>query len=367
MVKWLAEGVDTPLEDSPPIINSDCEVPAVPNLLVHPSRGRKDGRENLERSLAIAVSFSDPRYALRPDQLGELALRHPDGTARFWGTYDHNRKKIERIAEGDPVLFTGQGGVWAIGTVGYRFENEDFARALWNVHPEKGAYRHVYSLTSFEEVDIPYAVVNEPLGNKASNHFQQMSVYAEGRAQAVIDTLRLDLQGGSHTAYADADERLATELAGTPRVDRLAIEQSRTPLSTRVTTGSVRVVRRGEALLVATYAATLGDSRFWRTSTPAGVTDLEVETASGIELIEAKSDTTAACIRAVLAQLLHYASAAETAPATLAGLFPRRPQQDHVALLNRYGIDVLFRTRKGRFQREAAPSSTRDLLRSFWS
>lgn len=339
------------------------------NVLVHPSRGAKDGRENLKRSLAQPVDIHSPAFdaVLSVQEKAELLRRHPDGKVRFWGTYDRNRGKIERVHEGDAVLFTGQGGVWAVGAVGFRFENDAFARALWLTHPEKGAYQHVYSLTRFEEVQIPYSVVNGALGLKPKNHFQAMAVYAGNKAELVIETLRIELPTPTAETYINLDERLAAELDADPQVALLAIEQPTAHEVVVTTAASERIVLRGENALVQAYAATLPETvEFGRTRTAAGVTDLQVISTAGQELIEAKSGVDARCVRQVLAQLLHYATSADPAPDVVSGLFPERPSDRLTALLHTYGIDVIFRTGVGAFTREPASAGQRERLRGFW-
>src|SRR5687767_3263005 len=109
-------------------------------VLIHPSRGNKDGRVNLRISLEKEVDFSAPPISstLTPGQRAELLERHPTGRARFWGTYDSNRSKIMRVREGDLVIFTGEGAGWAVGVVGYRFENPLFSETLWKETEGKG-------------------------------------------------------------------------------------------------------------------------------------------------------------------------------------------------------------------------------------
>ncbi len=129
--------------------------------------------------------------------------------------------------EGDVVLFTGQNEVWAIGVVGYRFENASLAAAMWTTHPDKGTYRHIYAVTQFERLSVPYAVVNRALGLKETNHFQSMAVYDAERAQAVIDVLHLDLPAPHGKDYAAKDLALALALEGDKKSTSpfLAIEQ----------------------------------------------------------------------------------------------------------------------------------------------
>ncbi|MFE7504021.1 hypothetical protein [Promicromonospora sp. NPDC057488] len=339
------------------------------NLLIHPSRGAKDGRENLKRSLDKQVDISDAVFdaTLTTQQKTELLRLHPDGQVRFWGTYDTNRDKIERIHEGDAVIFTGQGAVWAIGAVGFRFENDEFAQALWLTHPEKGAYQHVYSLSRFEEVQIPYEVLNGLLGYKEAFNFRRMLVHEGDTADRVIEELGIQLPTPAAATYIGRDDQLAEELESDPKRPLQAIESLTTHEVVVTTTASTRVILRGENALVQAYAATLPDDvKFGRTSTAAGVTDLQVVSDGTHELIEAKSAADTRCVRQVLAQLLHYATSAEPAPDVVSGLFPERPNDSLTSLLHSYGIDVLFRVGVGEFTRVPAPATRRELLRGFW-
>lgn len=338
-------------------------------VLIHPSRGAKDGRENLKRSLDQKVDFRSEPFAsvLTARQRAELDSRYPGGNAYFWGTYQHNTTKIARVHEGDVVLFTGQNEIWAIGVVGLRFENPSFASSLWLSHPDKGTYRHVYAVTQLERVSVPYAVVNRALGLKESNHFQAMAVYEGDRAQAVIDVLHLDTPGAD---YAAQDRALETTLAGDRKAANplLAIEHVHTTSTRYQVPASERVVLRGEGTLVRAFAATLPESAaVGRRLTPAGMPDLCVDYGTHEELIEAKSSADRAYVRQALAQILHYGPALDRTPDVAAALFPTRPAEDDVAFLHRYGIDCLFRSSAGRYVRLRASDAARSRLVESWA
>ncbi|MBO0898926.1 hypothetical protein J1G44_06195 [Cellulomonas sp. zg-ZUI199] len=160
-------------------------------LLVHPSRGKGDGQLNAGRSLLEPVPLdSAVAQLLTADERLHLQRRHGDA-ARFWGTYRHNLKKYERVTEGDPVLFTGGGGIWATARIGFQFRNKRFAEELWHSHPEKGVYEYVYSVTDYARADIAYAAINAELGLKPTNHFQAMASYEGAKAETVIAALGL--------------------------------------------------------------------------------------------------------------------------------------------------------------------------------
>ena len=194
-----------------------------------------------------------------------------------------------------------------------------------------------------------------------------MAVYEGERADAVIEALRIDITPQEDAAYEAADADLAVELE-----EEL---QQTTPLSPieavggtsviRRVDGGDRVVRRGEGLLVAAYVASLpSDVEFGRNFTPAGVTDLYIRHPDGGELIEAKSVETHLYVRQALAQLLDYAPAIQPTPRLVSALFPRRPTLRGIRLLHRYGIDCIYRTGPGQYQRLEAPASARERLGS---
>lgn len=334
-------------------------------LLVHPSLGSRDGAVNVERSLHVPVDFTTGPLAatLTAGQQVALLDRHPTGLARFWGTYAHNAAKIARVREGDVVLFTGRGHCWAVGVMGYRFDNADFAQVLWRETQGKGTYQHVYALAAFEYADIPYEAINQPLGLKPSNHFQSMTVYDRGgKAEAIMDALHLQVPS---TAYDLLDDAVAVELADEVRF--APIEEVWTPVAVATIDAQARLFLRGEAMLVQAYAASLRGASSDRCFTAAGVTDMCVHTPDGLELIEAKSAADRGYVRQALAQLLHYAPHVRPRPVRASALFPVSPDAAGVALLHRYGIDCIYRSGPGRYPRLPAPPEARELITRFWS
>lgn len=160
-------------------------------VLIHPSLGKGDGAVNAPRSLTSPVVWAerpDLKALLVADQRMALERRHGD-EARIWGTYAANLAKYKKVDEGDLVVFTGHGGIWALGRIGYKFANEKFAAALWEPDEGKGLYQHLYSVEDFREVDLPYALLTEALGHKAKNTFQTMVAYEGERADAVVAAL----------------------------------------------------------------------------------------------------------------------------------------------------------------------------------
>jgi hypothetical protein len=337
----------------------------VRTLLVHPSLGNKDGAVNVRYSLDVEVDFVNGAVAatLTPRERVALLAQHPSGRARFWGTYTHNASQIARVHEGALVLFTGGNRCFAWGVVGVRFDNAEFARVLWQATEDKGTYAHVYSLARFERVDIPYDTLRTVLGPKYP--FRGLTVYdADGKGDAMVETLGLDLSHDS--GYDRHDRRLAVELADEIPADPRPIETVHTPVVRVISPARTWEYHRGEAMLVQAYAATLGDTRYYRLFTSVGITDLCVDRPDGMELVEAKSAAGPRYVREALAQLFDYARAMEP-PVLLSGLFPSSPEPSDLAYLHAYGIDCVYREGPGQYRRLAAPITARFNVRRLWA
>ena len=48
------------------------------------------------------------RATLTPSQLADLMTMHPSGQARFWGAVSSHDSRMDTLATGDIVLFTGK-------------------------------------------------------------------------------------------------------------------------------------------------------------------------------------------------------------------------------------------------------------------
>jgi hypothetical protein len=101
--------------------------------------------------------------------------------------------------------------------------------------------------------------------------------------------------------------------------------------------------------------------------TPAGIADLHLTGPDGTEIIEAKRSSDHRFVREALAQLLDYAPHSPLPADRLATLLPVRPADADIALLHRYGIDCLFRTTPGAFQRSPAPAAAREYMQKRWN
>jgi hypothetical protein len=126
-----------------------------PLVLIAPSYGNPASRARFAHTLDQEVDFRSPPLgdALNPDERNALLELHPDGKARFWGALARHDHKMDRLAPGDPILFTGAGRVQAIGMIGCKLRNSVLADRLWRPDPDTGSWSNVYSVLGFTRVD----------------------------------------------------------------------------------------------------------------------------------------------------------------------------------------------------------------------
>lgn len=296
---------------------------------------------------------------------GRLLKLHPEGTARFWGALARHDTKMDRLAEGDPILFTGLNRVQAIGRVGCLLRNAALADALWEPDPDTGSWSNVYSVFDFHLVhDLEYSDIQVLAGYSSGDRFQETRVPRPEQAAALISGLGLDVdEVAARAEQQRADEALAQALALDSAVvdaESIYVQSSQYERAPGTVT-----LRRLEARLVARYRETLPEAQAKRLRLSVGWTDLyRVEDA---DLIEAKRSPGHHFVREALGQLLDYA-AHSTQPVTrLTVLFPAAPSTSDVKLLHVYGIDCLYWAGAYDFERLEAPTEARSRIARAWS
>jgi len=97
----------------------------VAQVVVQPSFGNVDAQRHWADTIAQEASLTDTdlRATLSPDQITALEALHPTGRARFWGSVSGHDTRMDGLATGDIVLFTGKKHVRGIGEVGVSFRN----------------------------------------------------------------------------------------------------------------------------------------------------------------------------------------------------------------------------------------------------
>ncbi|MFI6977756.1 hypothetical protein ACIBSV_04095 [Embleya sp. NPDC050154] len=342
----------------------------MPAVVIAPSYGSKESRTHWASTLAEPVSFTELAVdnLLTESQKADLSLLHPEGKARFWGAQPAHDKKMEHVKTGDVVLFTGEKIVRAIGEIGHIFRNRGFADHLWPPHAEGTSWHTVYSLVGFERTEIPYPDLCRVLDYNEKHTFPgQIVVRAEDpKARRVLDEFLIETRS----------EQLIVELApnlhgpGTTRGQATRLlpgERHLVPHARYSQAAGFRVAERKESALLGAYRAFIDVGTGHRYSCRAGITDLYVVHTDGSEIIEAKGESGPKWVRQALSQLLDYAPYSPEPARRLTALFPDRPASADVEYLHRYGIDCVYRTATGTFDRIPAQESVRTEMRRRWS
>ncbi|MCM0674661.1 hypothetical protein NCC78_08165, partial [Micromonospora phytophila] len=335
-----------------------------PLVLIAPCYGNPASRARFQDTLEQEFTFTERPVAgaLSRNEAELLLATHPAGRARFWGALSRHDSKMDRLAPGDPVLFTGQNRVQAIAYLGCKLRNTALADALWQPDPETGSWSNVYTLVDFRRVhDLPYSVLHVLAGYSPRDVFQETRVPRPEQAAALIAGLGLSVTVAVEENHEDAGDRLIKALGSDQEL--FSAEENHTDVTTYERSAGTVTVQRAEARLVAKYRATLPE--LMRLRLAVGWTDLYcIEDG---DLIEAKRSAAHAYVRDALGQLLDYAAHTAQPVNRLTALFPAAPVPADIRLLHTYGIDCLYWEGGDIFTRSTAPASTRARIRSFWS
>lgn len=86
---------------------------------------------------------------------------------RVWGTTDEGNKRthFEQMSSGDPVFFYHDGAFFAAARVIETFESSSLGDWIWDSEESK----FIFTLTNFEEIDVPVEEINSLLGYAENN------------------------------------------------------------------------------------------------------------------------------------------------------------------------------------------------------
>ncbi|GAB3473991.1 hypothetical protein [Nocardiopsis coralliicola] len=337
-------------------------------VAIQPSYGNAAAQYNWTLTLDKEVDFSTPERdgALTDEQRRLLTDLHPNKRAKFWGTPKVQDRNMAKLRTGDIVVFTGKKKMRAVGRIGVIIENAEFADTLWRPDPEKGSWCNVYSLTAFEWIGIGYEAVWALPGFKSKDNFMGMRVLSDELGQILLEGLGIEV-GSPEEQLRDLieqEEKTAERFLQSAKV--IDPERVRTRTTTYEKAAGGITLRRAEGLLLDAYMGTLHDVPAKRTSSSAGISDLYLRRSAEVELIEAKSGSSRQYVRAALAQLLDYAPHAPEPPDRVSALFPDRPDDGLIAYLHRYGIDCIYLSAGGSFERIEPPEANRAMIVKFW-
>ncbi|MCG5446114.1 N-6 DNA methylase [Micromonospora sp. NIE79] len=168
---------------------ADCRPPLV---LIAPSYGNPATRKRFHDTLEEPVDFLAEEFAgvLSEDETHTLLALHPENSARFWGALASHSAIIDRLQQGDVVVFTGHNRVQAIGTLGCRLRNEALADSLWPPKPGDRGWLNVYTVVNFHQVsELEYKQLRAWVGSSDQDVFQSARVLTPEKSAAVITGL----------------------------------------------------------------------------------------------------------------------------------------------------------------------------------
>ncbi|EXG82031.1 hypothetical protein [Cryptosporangium arvum] len=342
-----------------------------PLVLIAPSTGNKAARSRFSDTLAQPVDYTDDRLrnALSDSERASLERLHPDGRARFWGALPRFNTTIDRLRQGDVVVFTGQNHVVAVAALGCKLRNRQLADLLWPPASGHEGWLNVYTLVGFQLVHgVGYPQLRDWVGSSDNDIFQATRGLSPEKSAAVITGLGLTIHPDEDTQDAQAEAQLlaALDSARTPASQLSAAENNQTTTSSYNQPARTITIHRAEAELVNLFRDTLpGHSGDHRLRTAVGHTDLYL--LDDGDIIEAKRGADHRYVRQALGQLLDYAVNTDQPVHRLTALFPASPLSADIQLLHCYGIDCLYWNRDTTFTREPASDTTREIMRPLWT
>lgn len=173
-------------------------------VLIAPLYGNPATRKRFHDTLAHPVRFlgDELRAVLNEQETKELLGLHPEGAARFWGALASHNNVIDRLRQGDLVVFTGQNRVQAIATLGCRLRNETLADLLWPPNPGEQGWLNVYTVADFKQVTGPgYAQLQAWVGSSERDVFQSARLLSPEKSAAVIAGLAAIDEGDGTGEY----------------------------------------------------------------------------------------------------------------------------------------------------------------------
>jgi hypothetical protein len=337
-----------------------------PLVLIAPSYGNPATRQRFHDTLDEPVVYTEDRLrsALTDAEFDALHEMHPYGSARFWGALPSHNAMIDRLRQGDVVVFTGQNRVQAIATLGYKLRNERLAALLWPPEPGSQGWVNVYTVLGFQPIaDIGYPQLRGLIGSSDRDIFQSARALSPQKSTAVIDGLGLAVAVDGDLQDKRAEQALLDALAGRSQI--VAAEAAHVTSTSYQLPARTVIVRRAESMLMQRYRASLGGLGEQRLRSAVGHTDL-YRAVDG-DIIEAKRSAEHRYVREALGQLLDYAVNTRESVGCLTALFPAAPTAADVQLLHCYGVDCLYWNGGDTFTRLRAPETMRTLMRPIWA
>jgi len=102
-----------------------------------------------------------------------------------------NRGKWLQFAEGDEVLFCGQGKVFASACLRYRLRNRGLALNLWGSDKEGATWEYAYFVGELRDQKISYGQLAAVLGYAPDFVVLGVNILDDDQSAAVLDAFDL--------------------------------------------------------------------------------------------------------------------------------------------------------------------------------
>ncbi len=126
--------------------------------------------ENIKTSIKGSVHLSTAKKYLSSEQFESLSESLGENISfHCWAMNENSRAYYRTMKKNDYVLFkiTGSGFFNFVGKVIYKFENEDFGQALWDVTPGK-PWELIFVLDEIKPIKIDRVKMVEAFGYKSN-------------------------------------------------------------------------------------------------------------------------------------------------------------------------------------------------------
>jgi hypothetical protein len=166
-----------------------------PRVILQPAGG-PEAAVHYDRTIRRPVRLSTLVPFLDESDAIQLATKFPTGWLRVWGVTPGgnavNRGKWLQFAEGDRVLFCGQGKAFSSATLRYRLHNRPLALDLWGSDNNGETWEYVYFVGELRDQDITYAQLAAPLNYSPDYVVLGINILDEEKSRALLSTFDLN-------------------------------------------------------------------------------------------------------------------------------------------------------------------------------
>jgi hypothetical protein len=163
-------------------------------VILQPAGG-PEAAEHYSRTVKASIRLSELLRFLDDNDSDALASRYPSGWTRVWGVSPGssgvNRKKWLQFAEGDTVLFCGQGRAFASASLRYRLHNSALALSLWGSDRDGATWEYIYFVGDPRPQDIPYGKLAAVLQYAPEFVVLGVNILDETKSHAILKTFDL--------------------------------------------------------------------------------------------------------------------------------------------------------------------------------